>query len=291
MIKLVACDLDGTLFNSDLVVSNENIKAIRQAQKNGIEFLVATGRAPQQSRQVIRNYGVKTGFININGALVYDADDQLQVKHALPNEKALQVVKILQKHHIYHEIVTADLIYSTDISQRVVNLARSLVALNPGLSFRKAVATSAGSNAMFSMAHVDHFDQLLSDPKIEVMKIIAFDGHGPEAFVDAKKEITALGKVAVTSSSSANIEINDINAQKGTALIDYATKKGIKREEVAAIGDNLNDESMIREAGVGVAMGNAVPAIKKIAQVKTKTNNENGVAFILKQFIKENAQG
>lgn len=290
MIKLVACDLDGTLFNSDLIVSNENVKAIREAQKSGIEFLVATGRSPQQSRKVIENYGLETGFININGALVYDANNQLQVKHALPNAKAQQVVNILQKHHIYHELVTEDLIYSLDISQRVVNLARSLIALNPGLTFKKAVATSAGSNAMFSMKHVNSFTQLLNDPHFEVMKIIAFDGNGPEAFVDVKKEITALGNVAVTSSSSANIEINDIKAQKGPALLDYAQKKGINQSEIAAIGDNLNDESMIRDAGTGVAMGNAVYAIKKIAQVKTKTNNENGVAYILKKFISNNAK-
>ena len=72
--------------------------------------------------------------------------------------------------------------------------------------------------------------------------------------------------------------------------MEYAKKKGLKREEVAAIGDNLNDESMIRDAGTGVAMGNAVPAIKKLAQVQTKTNDENGVAYILKQFISENAK-
>lgn len=290
MIKLVACDLDGTLFNSDLKISDENTAAIKAAQKNGIEFLVATGRAPQQSRKVIRNYGLKTGFININGALVYDANDNLQVKHKLPNEKAQLVANILQKHHIYFELVTANKIYSNNISKRVVNLARSLMTLNPGVTFKKAVATSAGSSAMLSMTLVDSFEELLAKPEIEIMKIIAFDGHGPSAFTTVKKEIQSLGNVAVTSSSAANIEINDAKAQKGPALLDYAQMKGIKPEEVAAIGDNLNDASMIKDAGTGVAMGNAVPAIKKIAQIKTKSNNDNGVAFILRKFIKDNAK-
>ena len=98
-----------------------------------------------------------------------------------------------------------------------------------------------------------------------------------------------MGDLVVTSSSASNIEINNINAQKGIALLEYAKEKGIKREEVAAIGDNLNDESMIRNAGTGVAMGNAVPAIKELAQVETKTNNENGVAYILHKFIEDNA--
>ncbi|GGG34418.1 hypothetical protein GA0061073_0555 [Lactobacillus apis] len=290
MIKLVACDLDGTLFNSNITVSDENVAAIKVAQKSGIEFLVATGRSPEQSRKVIKDFGINTGFININGALVFDANGKLQVKNPLPTTKAKQVADILDRHHIYYELVTSDLIFSKDISQRVVNLARALTALNPRLSFKKAVATAAGSNAMLSMTYVDSFTDLLNDPELEVMKIISFDGHGPEAFVEAKKEIMALGDVAVTSSSPANIEINDAKAQKGPALMEYAKKKGLKREEVAAIGDNLNDESMIRDAGTGVAMGNAVPAIKKLAQVQTKTNDENGVAYILKQFISENAK-
>lgn len=290
MIKLVACDLDGTLFNSNMTISEENAAAIKLAQENGIEFLVATGRSPQQSRKNMREYGLKTGFININGALVYDANNQLQVKHQLPNEKAKLVAHILLKNQLYFELVTADKIYSNDISKRVVNLARSLMSLNPGVTFKKAVATAAGSNAMLSMTLVEDFDQLLADPKTEIMKIISFDAHGPAAFSSAKKEIMSLGDVAVTSSAAANIEINDIKAQKGPALLDYARKKGFKKEEVAAIGDNLNDASMIRDAGVGVAMANAVPAIKKLAQVKTKSNDDNGVAYILKKFIKNNAE-
>lgn len=73
-------------------------------------------------------------------------------------------------------------------------------------------------------------------------------------------------------------------------MLDYAKLKNIKKDEIAAIGDNLNDESMIRAAGVGVAMGNAIPLIKDIAQVTTKNNNEDGVAYILNQFIKDNQQ-
>ncbi|WEV71413.1 Cof-type HAD-IIB family hydrolase [Lactobacillus sp. ESL0785] len=290
MIKLVACDLDGTLFNSKVTISDENVAAIRAAQDNGIEFLIATGRSPKQSHTVIRNYGLQPGFININGALVYDEHDTLQVKHSLPKQKVIAAADILRKHDIYFEIVTADHIYSEDISKRVFNLAHSLITLNPGLTFKKAVAISGGSNAMLSMTLVKNFDQLLRDPNIEVMKIIGFDSQGGDLLTQVKQELALIGDLAITSSAATNIEINNIHAQKGTALLDYAKKKGFKRDEVAAIGDNLNDESMIRDAGVGVAMGNAVPRIKELAQVETKTNNEDGVGYILRKFIKDNAK-
>ncbi|MCT7750174.1 HAD hydrolase family protein, partial [Lactobacillus gasseri] len=75
-------------------------------------------------------------------------------------------------------------------------------------------------------------------------------------------------------------------AQKGIALMDYAKLQGYQPDEVMAIGDNLNDESMIRMAGIGVAMENAAPEIKEIANFITKTNNENGVAYAIRHFCK-----
>lgn len=290
MIKLVACDLDGTLFNSDMIVSEKNADAIHQAQNNGIEFLVATGRAPKESKKLLKDAHIHTGFINLNGALVYDTEGNLIVKHALPREKALQVVDLLHKDHFYFEILTKDHVYTEDMNARISNIAHLMVDLNPGITFKEAVAISAGNKSITNMTQIDSFEQLLNDKNIEIMKIIAFDSRGHEAFIDVTKNITDIGGLVVSSSSSANIEINAEKAQKGIALLDYAKSKGIKREEVAAIGDNLNDESMIRDAGVGVAMGNAIPQIKELAQIVTKTNNEDGVAHILQTFMENNAK-
>ncbi|WP_232804929.1 HAD-IIB family hydrolase [Lactobacillus crispatus] len=245
MIKLVACDLDGTLFNSEMAVSAANAKAVKNAQSSGIEFLIATGRAPRESRSVLKDADLHTSFINLNGALVFDENEQLMIKHSIPKAKAQQLVHLLHRAGFYFEILTANQVYSENLDQRISNVAHLMVDLNPLLDFRQAVAISAGNKTIMNMKQIHSFDNLLQDPKIEVMKIIAFDSRGHEAFTDIKKEI-------------------------------------------AAIGDNLNDESMIRAAGTGVAMGNAIPAIKKIAQVVTKRNNEDGVAYILNKFIADN---
>ncbi|GAA3636909.1 Cof-type HAD-IIB family hydrolase [Lactobacillus hamsteri] len=288
MIKLVACDLDGTLFNSDMEVSKENADAIHKAQENGIEFLVATGRAPKESKVLLKDANVQTGFINLNGALVYDENDNLIVKHCLQKEKAKRIVYLLHKNNFYFEILTKDHVYSENINARISNVAHLMVDLNPGMTFKQAVAISAGNKSIMNIIQVKSFNSLINDTETEVMKIIVFDSRGRSAFTDIIKNINKMGHLIITSSSASNIEINDIKAQKGLALLDYAAKKGIKRDEIAAIGDNLNDESMIREAGTGVAMGNAIPAIKKLAQITTKTNNENGVAYILEKFINDN---
>lgn len=288
MIKLVACDLDGTLFNSNMTVSDTNTQAVKNAQNNGIEFLIATGRAPRESRSILKDADLNTGFINLNGALVFNEEGKLIVKHSIPTNKALQIVNLLHDAGFYFEIVTEEQVYSENLEQRITNVAHLIVDLNPLLDFRQAVAISAGNKTIMNMKQVPSFTKLLSDPQIEVMKFIAFDSRGHEAFADVKEEIAKLGDLVVTSSSSSNIEINAVKAQKGLALLDYAKLKNIKQNEIAAIGDNLNDESMICAAGVGVAMGNAIPLIKDIAQVTTKNNNEDGVAYILNQFVKEN---
>lgn len=290
MIKLVACDLDGTLFNSNMTVSDTNTQAVKNAQNNGIEFLIATGRAPRESRSILKDADLNTGFINLNGALVFNEEGKLIVKHSIPTNKSIQTVNLLHDAGFYFEIVTEKQVYSENLEQRITNVAHLMVDLNPLLDFRQAVAISASNKTITNMKQVPSFTKLLSDPKIEVMKFIAFDSRGHEAFADVKEELAKLGDLVVTSSSSSNIEINAVKAQKGLALLDYAKLKNIKQNEIAAIGDNLNDESMIRAAGVGVAMGNAIPLIKDIAQVTTKNNNEDGVAYILNQFVKENQQ-
>ena len=290
MIKLVACDLDGTLFNSNMTVSDTNTQAVKNAQNNGIEFLITTGRAPRESRSILKDADLNTGFISLNGALVFNEEGKLIVKHSIPTNKAIQIVNLLHDAGFYFEIVTEKQVYSENLEQRITNVAHLMVDLNPLLDFRQAVAISAGNKTITNMKQVPSFTKLLSDPQLEVMKFIAFDSRGHEAFADVKEEIAKLGDLVVTSSSSSNIEINAVKAQKGLALLDYAKLKNIKQNEIAAIGDNLNDESMIRAAGVGVAMGNAIPLIKDIAQVTTKNNNEDGVAYILNQFVKENQQ-
>lgn len=289
MIKLIACDLDGTLFNESMSVSEKNIQAIHRVQKNNIEFLVATGRAPKESQDLIHSYGLNTGFINMNGALVYDTEGNEVLKNPINLSKAKIICNLLREAGFYFEIVTQEGGFSEDLNQRISNVAHLMVDLNPYLSFKDAVMISASNSTIMNIHQVDSFDNILDDSNTEIMKILAFDHRGADAFSKIKEQLTALGHLAITSSSATNIEINDVAAQKGIALLNYAKKKGIKPQEIAAIGDNMNDASMIKDAGVGIAMGNAVPGIKELATFVTKKNTEDGVAYALNKIIQNNA--
>ena len=84
MIKLIASDMDGTLLNKQMQISSENISAIKEAQAKGIEFLVSTGRAPSESQGILAKAGLHTGFINLNGAMVFNTAGKLIVNEPIP---------------------------------------------------------------------------------------------------------------------------------------------------------------------------------------------------------------
>ena len=290
MIKLIASDMDGTLLNEKMEVSDRNIQAIKDAEKNGIEFLIATGRGLGEAKPFLRNH-VHPGFITLNGAEVFDSKEKLISSNPISRAAQNKIVEYFHKYHVYFEVVTDKGIFSNDREQRVTNLANLLVKLNPGTSFKQALRDTQERVKMMPMNFVDNYDDIFNSDSYQIMKLIGFNEHQHRVLAPLKKEITKnIKDVVVTSSSPNNVEINSVDAQKGIALLQYAKSKNILPEEIMAIGDNLNDYSMIRDAGVGVAMANAIPAIKEIAQISTDSNINDGVAQIIEKTIAKSKQ-
>lgn len=288
MIKLIASDMDGTLLNEKMEVSSRNIQAIKDAEKNGIEFLIATGRGLSEAKPFLKNH-VHPGFITLNGAEVFDPKEKLISSNPLSREAQKKVVELFNKYNVYFEVITDKGIFSNDREARVTNLANLLMKLNPGTSYKQALKDTQERVKMMPMNFVDNYDDVLNNDSYQIMKLIGFNEHQHRVLAPLKKEITKTIKdVVPTSSSPNNVEVNSIDAQKGIALLQYADNKNILPEEIMAIGDNLNDYSMIKSAGVGVAMANAIPAIKEIAQMQTDSNINDGVAQIIEQTIADN---
>ncbi|MHA3065705.1 Cof-type HAD-IIB family hydrolase [Lacticaseibacillus saniviri] len=287
MIKIIASDMDGTLLNDKMQVSDFNAHAIREAQAAGIEFVVATGRGLTEAKPLLQAQQLEPAFITLNGAQVYDEDDQLVVDIPLTIDSRDFVIKTLNERGIYFELVTNQGIYSDSKVKRIQNVADLLVNLNPDTTYKIAVALAAARLELMNINYVDNYAELLQTPGLEVLKIIAFSSDHA-ALVEPKTLFNQQANLVVTSSSANNIEVNHINAQKGQALEAFAQQRHVSMDEVMAIGDNLNDESMIRDAKYGVAMANAVPQIKALAWEETKTNIEDGVGLAIKRAIELN---
>ncbi|WP_125760759.1 Cof-type HAD-IIB family hydrolase [Companilactobacillus hulinensis] len=290
MIKLIASDMDGTLLNDKMEVSERNIQAIKDAQANGIEFLIATGRGLSEARPFLKGR-VNTGYITLNGAEVFDEKLKLASSNPISTESKLKIADLFHKYSIYFEVVTDKGIFSDNKELRISSLAKLLQSLNPGITYEQAYADTLERIKLTPMTFVDSYDKIFNNESYKIMKLLAFD-ETTDRSVKLKpltEEINnTMTDVVVTSSSANNIEVNSTTAQKGIALLKYAKLRGIKQSEIMAIGDNLNDESMIRDAGIGVAMENAVPEIKALADEFTGNNINDGVAQIIQKVIAQN---
>lgn len=291
MIKLIASDMDGTLLNNDLVVPEENISAIKEAQKAGIEFMIATGRGIHEALPLLEKYHLHPAYITLNGAQVFDENEKVQVELPLNLEVSHQIISTLRKYKLYFEMVTNQGIFSNSKVQRINNIANLITNLNPDTPFKLAIALSSARLELMKIQYIKDYDELLARPAINIFKIIAFDSNHPNNLISVKNDLINEfnSKIIITSSSKFNIEINDIHAQKGIALKKYADKKGISSDEIMTLGDNINDTTMIQYAKYSVAMENAVDSIKKIANYITSRNDQAGVAKAIKKAIQFNA--
>lgn len=288
MIKLIASDMDGTLLSSHLDISELNKQAIKTAAENGVEFMVATGRGYSEARPVLNEAGIHCAMITGNGAQIFDEFDN--VLHTVSLEKATvkEAMKILEEEDLYYELMTTEGVYSNNEAQRIEKFAILLSENIPHLTFKMAIAMASTQLKMLPVKYTEHYDILVDDPEVEILKVIAFNEEGAKRFEPALEKLHKLTNVHVTSSGVNNLEINHVDATKGNAVKYIAEKRGISMDEVFTIGDNFNDLPMLEVAGVSFAMGNAEEKVKEVAKYQTDTNIEDGVGKAILRAIEEN---
>lgn len=288
MIKMIASDMDGTLLTSHLSISELNKDAVLKAQEQGIEFMVATGRAYTEAKPPLEDAGIRCGMITGNGAQAFDADGNEIFTISIDKRIAKKVMAILRENGLYFELMTSKGVYSDSQPQRLENFATLLAENIPHITFKMAIAMASTHLNMLHINYTESYDELIESDDIEVLKVITFSDGGQEVLQPIAREIEKLDDVHVTSSFPNNIEINHVEAQKGVAVKRLAEAKSIDLKEVMTIGDNFNDVSMLEVAGVSFAMGNAEAGVKKVAKYEAETNVNDGVGKAILRAISEN---
>ncbi|MEG0496425.1 MAG: Cof-type HAD-IIB family hydrolase [Carnobacterium sp.] len=278
MVKLIASDMDGTLLNEKMVISEINAKAILDAQKSGVHFMVATGRGYSEAKPLLEEVGVSCPLIALNGAQVYNEKGEVIENIGLSKEKVATILKKTNKLGLYCEMTTSLGVYSDNKAKRIEAVASLIYRTNPDTTFKMSVVLAAARLEIMNINYVADYKELIEDDSIEILKIIAFSEEGPKVLKPLADELGKTGNLAITASFVNNIEINHIDAQKGLALARAAKALGIHTDDVMALGDNYNDVSMLKVAGYSVAVANAEEGVKVHAKYLTSTNNENGVA-------------
>ncbi|MEC1601987.1 MULTISPECIES: Cof-type HAD-IIB family hydrolase [Bacillus] len=285
-MKLIATDLDGTLLNSKHQVSSENENALRQAQRDGIEVVVSTGRAYFDVVSIFEPLGIKTWVISANGAVIHDPDGRLYHSKTIDKKRAYDILSWLQSENYYYEVFTDSAIYTPQNGRQLLDVELDRVkSANPEADLSVLMQAAEVQYSQSGFAYIDTFLELFEEDKqIDFYNILGFSFF-KEKLEAGWQRYQEDKDLTLVSSADHNFELSSKKASKGQALERLAKRLNIPMKETAAVGDSLNDRSMLEAAGKGVAMGNAREDIKAIADAVTLTNDEHGVAHMIRHLL------
>ena len=291
MYKLIAMDIDGTLLDSYGNVSKENIEAIKKAKEQNIEVVLTSGRMPKAMTAIASQINAENYLICGNGAMIYDVKkEKIIYSNYLPKKKLLEIIKICEENSIYCNVYTNDVIVTKSLNYNLLYYHNENLK-NPEEKRIKMYITEDIYSYVQNYEGDDFLKITICDSDEQIFKSI----------INKLKLIKQVDILEVSHMSKKMIkhgseeieiayfytEITNENANKWTAIEKLIEHLNIQKEEVVAIGDNINDEPMIKKAGLGVAMGNAAPYIKNIAKKVVADNNSNGVAEAIESALNQ----
>lgn len=258
--KLVAIDLDDTLLKNDLTISDRVKKAIKASIAKGTMVTFATGRMFASALPYALDLNLDLPLITYQGALVKYADGREIYHRPIELPLAKEVLSFLKPKGLHINVYLNDILCMENITEQGKNYSAMIRVPIHQISFPE-------------------------DIKEAVTKIVIIAEKEELDLVEKELQDRFGDTISNIRSKPYFVEIAHPLATKGNALKQLAEFLGIKREEVIAIGDSMNDFDMIEYAGCGVAMANGIDAIKNIADYITTTNEDDGVAEVIENFV------
>lgn len=268
-VRLIAFDLDDTLLNSDCIVTEKTLEAIKLAAKKGIYIVLCSGRAENGILPIVRLLdiaGTEQGrfLIAFNGASIFDLHTRLPFfQNSVDSEILKFVYREAKKRGMASVVYEPDTIYSW-LDTEWARMDAKLCNLN------------------FKIA--EDFESFLESKKFPKMLVPS----EPEKVLELKNFLSDKlnGKADIFVSKPFFLEVMTHGVGKGSAILHLAEHLGIPKENTMAFGDSMNDESMIRECGYGVCMKNGLDYIKSISDFVTeKDNNNDGIGEFLEKYV------
>lgn len=268
-MKLAAIDLDGTLLDSSGKIPEENIEALRKFHSNGGIVTVATGRNSISAKDIFSELGISGYLISSNGSFVAEVDSG-------------KINTVLRRSKIDTDTLKKAFFYAQEAK---ISIIASRETQDDQLTFDE-------SNLVKDDPYYEHFNlqnhsfdqilRMLDDPSLSYLKLALTD-KDEQKLLKLQSDLEADGISSVFSDPHF-LEITPTGITKAHSLIFLADYLGIHSSEIMAFGDQENDIAMLNYSGLSIAMGNAQHSVKMIANQVTKTNEEAGVAYVLKNF-------
>jgi Cof subfamily protein (haloacid dehalogenase superfamily) len=263
--RLLALDIDGTIVGPDLQISGAVSQAIAAAQARGVRVTLATGRMFGATQPFAQQLGITDPLICYQGGMIRNPISGEIYEHTLMSgELAAEAIELLQAAGIF---TIAYIDERLCVAERRPELDTYLrwhpegaeVVVAPDLA--GLVAATPPTKLLFS-----------AEPEVVEREMLRMAAHFGE-------------RLAVIRSHAIFGELTALGISKGAALKRLAGRLGIAREQVMAIGDHENDLPMIAWAGLGLAMGNAIPAVREAADAIIPPVEQAGVAWAIERYL------
>jgi hypothetical protein len=265
--KMVAFDMDGTLLNSDHQLSERTIASVKMIANQGMLVLLATARMTSAIKNHLEKLGTPGLVVSHNGALVKDIrTGQVYHHETIPKNVVTKLLELLEEKKTVMHFNCDDEIY--------------LTASNPYSDrYSQELGVSLKYISSLKCLEEDPTSVLLIDVKDVLQQLLIavserFQGQFDYVMAPWQGNVWRLQFLAP-------------NTSKGKGVLQVAKHLGVEPEEIVSFGDNYNDMEMIQQTGLGIAMGNAVPELKKVADFVTLSNQEDGVAYVLEALLNE----
>lgn len=269
-IKMVAIDIDGTLINDNRQITPKTVAAIKKASQQGIKIVLCTGRPMTGVRAYLDQLGLANRedeyVVSFNGALAQTTSGNVMVDYSISFNDYADWVNYCLKEGVHSQIETRDYIYTTNQNLSYYTIYESeLVSM---LVRYRSLDEMARIQDQYTIAKA-----MMVDDKEKI----------DQAVKDLPEELA--NRFSIVRSEDFYLEFMHKEASKGKALERLSSELGLTADEVMALGNAQNDNSMLEFAGLGVAMGNSVDKTLAVADVVTGDNNHDGVAQAIEKYV------
>ncbi len=288
MYKIAAIDLDGTLLNSYGIVTDNTKKIIQETIAKGIDIIIASGRPIDSIKAIAREIGSQNYFIAGNGSIIYDIKkDKIIYNKFLPKEKILEIIKICEENSIAYNVYTDQTIIANALKYNVLYYQKENLKKEESKKTKISIVENI-------------YEYVKNSKENKFLKMTICD-ENKTIFQSIMRKLKQIGEIEVLDVSHMSrktikqgteeivieyyyTEITEQNVDKWDAIEYLIQKLNIKKEDVIAIGDNINDKKMLQNAGLGIIMKGSTPEVVEIADYMTSSNDDEGVAKALEKF-------
>ncbi len=261
-IRLLLADVDGTLVTQDKVLTDRAVAAVHSLRDAGVLFAITSGRPPRGMEMLVDPLDLQTPIAAFNGGELVDRSMTVLAQHVVPEHLVVPVADLMASFHLDVWVYRGTDWYVPDPKGPHVDREAWTVKFEP---------------------KVMHGFEGLTDGVVKLVGVS--DDHDAIDAASAAGRDTFGDHVTAAASQPYYLDVTHPHANKGFVARDLARRFQLDQEQIATIGDMPNDILMFAHSGLGIAMGNADPQVKRAARRITADNEHDGFAVAVERFV------